>query len=397
MLDSLQVAIILNYMICIYEDETWGNFYPLIDLRAVFELRFGCRSFLEKFRRLYPREKFSLWVREEISDVIKERYPDCMVNQPVTPPALFFCASVVLNERVPIKGDEELFLVNNRTVGFRLNKPRFWEPGFLGKLQLGLKEKKIKAMAYLHLYELVVNNPIELNREIRQMAKGRDGVIRSKNVQVHRSAVISVANGPVLLDEGCVIGPLSYIEGPAYIGKRTVIDQATVRQGCSFGPECRIGGEVECSIFQGYSNKHHEGFIGHSYIGEWVNLGALTTCSDLKNNYQPVKIRLKEKEIYTGQVKLGCFIGDHCKTAIGSMIPTGAVLGTGANWYEPGVVPKSLPAFAWGKTERWKKELVVDFCRRVMARRGVEPSRCYEDLLLSLYERSLSNEPLRRR
>ncbi len=385
-------------MLCIFEDENWGNFYPLIDLRAVFELRFGCGNFLEKFRRRYPKEKFNLWVRDEIADLVKERHPDYAVNQPVITPTLFFSASAVLAEMVPVKGEEELFVVNNRAVGFRLNKPCSWKPGSLGKFQLGLKERKIKAMVYHHLYELVVNNPIELKREIRQMAKGEDGsIIRSKNVQVHRSAVISVANGPVLLDEGCIIGPLSYIEGPAYIGKRTVIDQATVRHGCSFGPECRIGGEVECSIFQGYSNKHHEGFIGHSYIGEWVNLGALTTCSDLKNNYQPVRIQLKEKELDTGQIKLGCFIGDHCKTAIGSMIPTGAVLGTGANWYEPGVVPKSLPAFAWGKTERWRKDTVVDFCRRVMARRGVEPSRCYENLLLSLYERSLSDEPLRRR
>ncbi len=369
-------------MICVYEDEGSKNFSPLVDLRAVFELRFGCRTFLEKLRALYPKETFCLWVRDEICELIKERYPDCLVNHKVEPGALFLSAGAVLYEQLPVKGDEEAFVAENRVVGFRLNRAFPYQANFSLK-KLRLKQRQIRAKVYLYPYELIADNPEELKREIK-VKKGKGLIIRP-GARIHQGAFVSTENGPVYLDENSEVRPLSFVQGPCYIGKGTIIDSCLVRPGCSFGPECRIGGEVECSIFQGYANKHHEGFIGHSFIGEWVNLGALTTCSDLKNNYGPVKVLVKNKEINTGMLKLGCFIGDHAKTAIGTLIPTGAVIGTFANWFEGGLMPKYLPAFAWGKGKRWHKNEIVATARRVMARRQVKPSPAYEKLLLKLY------------
>jgi UDP-N-acetylglucosamine diphosphorylase / glucose-1-phosphate thymidylyltransferase / UDP-N-acetylgalactosamine diphosphorylase / glucosamine-1-phosphate N-acetyltransferase / galactosamine-1-phosphate N-acetyltransferase len=164
-----------------------------------------------------------------------------------------------------------------------------------------------------------------------------------------------------------------------------VIDGAMVRPGCSFGPRCRIGGEVEASLFQGYSNKHHEGFIGHAFVGEWVNLGALTTNSDLKNAYQPVQVPWQGKTIDTGRLKVGCFIGDHVKTAIGSLVNTGTRVGTFANWFEPGLTPKEIPAFAWGREARWPLGHALSNARKVMARRGANLSPAYENALRTLY------------
>jgi len=372
-------------MICVYEDENRSNFYPLVDLRAVFELRFGCRTFLEKLRRWYPKELFNLWVREEIAEVVQERYPDCSVNQPIEPPTLFVSASAVLDERLPVKGEEEMFFAEKRLLGFRLNKPRSWQPGCLGRLQLGMPERELKARLYLYPWELIAQNTQELIKEIKPLARGNKGIVLKRGARINKGAFINTENGPVLLDQDSEIRPLSFVEGPCYIGKGTIIDSALVRPGCSFGPECRIGGEIECSIFQGYANKHHAGFIGHSFIGEWVNLGALTTCSDLKNNYSSVRLLVKNKEINTGMLKLGCFIGDHAKTAIGTLIPTGAVIGTFANWFEGGLMPKFLPAFSWGKNKRWHKKRVIETARRVMARRDISPSPAYEKLLLKLY------------
>ena len=197
--------------------------------------------------------------------------------------------------------------------------------------------------------------------------------------------VVSTETGPVFLDRGSAVRPGSFIEGPCYIGPGTVIDDAKVRPGCSFGPECRIGGEVEASVFQGYANKHHEGFIGHAFVGEWVNLGALTTNSDLKNAYQPVQVNWEGKTIDTGLLKVGCFIGDHAKTAIGSLINTGARIGTFANWFESGLSPKEIPAFSWGNKARWPLGHVLSNARRVMSRRGIVPSPVYERALKSLY------------
>ncbi|MGQ9708099.1 MAG: putative sugar nucleotidyl transferase [bacterium] len=384
-------------VVCIYEDENWGNFYPLVDLRAVFELLFGCRTFLGKLRRRYPRERFNLWVREEVAGVIAERYPDCSVNQPIEPPALFISASAVLDERLQVSGAEEMFVAKKRLIGFRLNKPRSWKPGFLGRLQLGMPEKEVKARLYVYPWELITENSQELVREIKPLNRGKKLVIRGHNARIHRGSCIATEKGPVLLDEGSEVRPLSFVEGPCYIGPGTIIDGALVRPGCSFGPQCRIGGEVESSIFQGYVNKHHQGFLGHSFIGEWVNLGALTTGSDLKNNYQPVKMILGNRRIDTGLLKLGCFIGDHAKTAIGTMIPTGAIIGTFANWFEPGPLPRQVSAFAWGKNERWLEEEVIKTLRLVLARRNITPGLAYEKLLLKLYHRTSHDDSFGRR
>ncbi|MGB9742729.1 MAG: putative sugar nucleotidyl transferase [candidate division WOR-3 bacterium] len=384
-------------MVCVYEDENWGNFYPLIHLRPVFDLLFGCQTLLTKLRRRYPKERFNLWVRDELAELVQKQHPDCLVNQPVVPPVLFISAGAVLDEKLPVRGPEELFVAGQRIAGFRLNQARSWKPGFLGRVQLGLPEKKVKARVYAFIWELVNDNPQEICRELKSSSRRPHRLIRARSARVHRSAVIITEPGPVYLGAGSVVGPLSLIEGPGYIGPGTLIDRATVRAGCSFGPECRIGGEVECSIFQGYANKHHEGFIGHSYVGEWVNLGALTTCSDLKNNYRPVKVAMKNRLLDTGLLKLGCFIGDHAKTGIGTLLPTGGIISTFANWFEPGLAPKQVGPFAWGRTGRWRREEVIECARRVMARRNVTPDPAYEKLLLKIFELSWTDESYTRR
>jgi UDP-N-acetylglucosamine diphosphorylase/glucosamine-1-phosphate N-acetyltransferase len=206
--------------------------------------------------------------------------------------------------------------------------------------------------------------------------------------RVWPGTVISTETGPVFLDRDAVVRPGSFIEGPCYVGPGTVIDGAKVRPGCSFGPQCRIDGEVEASLFQGHANKHHEGFIGHAFVGEWVNLGALTTNSDLKNAYQPVQVSWQGKTIDTGRLKVGCFIGDHAKTAIGSLINTGTRIGTFANWFEPGLSPKEIAAFAWGRETRWPFGYALSSARKVMARRGVTLSPAYERALRALHAAS---------
>jgi UDP-N-acetylglucosamine diphosphorylase/glucosamine-1-phosphate N-acetyltransferase len=197
--------------------------------------------------------------------------------------------------------------------------------------------------------------------------------------------VISTETGPVFIDSSAAVRPGSFIEGPCYVGPGTVIDGARIRPGCSFGPHCRIGGEVEASVFQGYANKHHDGFIGHSFVGEWANLGALTTNSDLKNAYQPVQVFYGGRPVDSGLLKVGCYIGDHVKTAIGTLLNTGARVGTFANWFEPGLSPKEIPAFAWGARARWPVQAAVENARQVMSRRVVVMSPAYERALRALF------------
>ena len=140
--------------------------------------------------------------------------------------------------------------------------------------------------------------------------------------------VIDAEHGPVYIDEGAEIHPFTRIEGPCYVGKKSILLGAKCREGNSIGPMCRVGGEVEESIIHGYSNKYHDGFLGHAYVGEWVNLGALTTNSDLKNDYSSVSVMLDgHTPIDTGSTKVGSLIGDHTKTSIGTLLNTGAYVG----------------------------------------------------------------------
>src|SRR5690606_39694563 len=143
----------------------------------------------------------------------------------------------------------------------------------------------------------------------------------------------------------------------------------------SIGPVCRVGGEIESTIFQGYSNKQHDGFVGHSFIGEWVNLGAATVTSDLKNTYGTIRVSVNGQPVETGQHFLGATIADHAKTGIGTILPTGGVIGVAANVFTQNPVPKFVPSFAWltdaGLTQ-YRLEKAVRIARVVMGRRDRE-------------------------
>ena len=398
-------------MICIYEGDGLDRLSPLCDLRPAFDLRCGRFTLLEKFRRLYPDEQVYLWVRDEVAGIASEAHPDCRVNAGPKQGRLFLSATAILDEPVPAKGPESVLMADDEVVGFRVCAECVEELSSVRGLHANLVEEQVKARVVKWPWDLVEFNAGELLRELkggRQKAgvrrqksgsQGKQGriergaVIVGDRKKLHMEprsriwpgTVVSTETGPVFLDRDAVVRPGSFIEGPCYIGPGTVIDDAMVRPGCSFGPECRIGGEVQASLFQGYANKHHEGFIGHTFVGEWANLGALTTNSDLKNAYQPVQVAWQGKTIDTGLLKVGCFIGDHAKTAIGSLINTGTRIGTFANWFEPGLSPKEVAAFAWGSKARWPFGHVLSNARRVMSRRGITPSPAYERALKALY------------
>jgi hypothetical protein len=167
---------------------------------------------------------------------------------------------------------------------------------------------------------------------------------------------------------------------------------AKCREGNSIGPVCRIGGEVEESIIQGYSNKYHDGFLGHAYVGEWVNLGALTTNSDLKNDYSDVSVMLDGKHaIDTGSRKVGSLIGDHTKTSIGTLLNTGSYVGAMtliAGTGKP--LPKFIPSFAWFLegvvTKGFGKRKLFETAGIAMGRRGFEWTPALETMWEEIFK-----------
>ncbi|MCZ8342305.1 MAG: glucose-1-phosphate thymidylyltransferase [Leptospira sp.] len=221
---------------------------------------------------------------------------------------------------------------------------------------------------------------------------------KDKHLYIHPDAniypqvVFDTTHGPILIDEGAKIGSFSFLEGPLYIGKHTQVDSARIAGGCLIGNQCRIGGEVENSIILDFSNKHHEGFLGHSFVSSWVNLGALSTTSDLKNNYGIVKLRVGDATINTGTIKFGSVIGPFTKLAIGVMSNTGTVFDIGSNVVENRVSGYN-PPFNWidGRQKYRLTEFLSD-TKKIMARRGINLAEFEEEYLKKIYQDSLDGK-----
>jgi UDP-N-acetylglucosamine diphosphorylase/glucosamine-1-phosphate N-acetyltransferase len=167
---------------------------------------------------------------------------------------------------------------------------------------------------------------------------------------VEPMVVFDTRNGPIWIQPGAEIRTFSRLAGPLVVGRHTRIVGGQLRES-SIGPRCVVHGELSNSVFLGYANKSHDGFLGHSIVGRWANLGAGTITSNLKNTYGAIRLNLGNERIETGMQFLGSLIGDHVKTAIGTMLPTGAVIGTGANLFGSRRPESSVPAFAWGTDE----------------------------------------------
>lgn len=206
---------------------------------------------------------------------------------------------------------------------------------------------------------------------------------------VEPGVVFDVRHGAVVLEAGSEVRHGTRLEGPVYVGPRTRVLGGAIRAS-AFGPECRVHGEIATSVFVGYANKSHDGFVGHSVVGHWVNLGALTTTSNLKNTYGPVRLDVGGTRIETGRQNLGTLFGDHAKTAIGTMLATGTVVSAGANVFGAPTPPKFVPPFAWGGggEERLTEEGFLRIAERVMNRRNVPLSEARRASLERIFARS---------
>jgi UDP-N-acetylglucosamine diphosphorylase/glucosamine-1-phosphate N-acetyltransferase len=210
--------------------------------------------------------------------------------------------------------------------------------------------------------------------------------------QIEPMVHIDTTNGPVLIDSKAVVHAFSRIEGPCYIGTATRVQSARIHGG-SIGPQCRIGGEIEASIVHGHSNKAHDGFLGHSYVGEWVNLGAGTYTSDLRTDYGPIRMAHNGQTIDTGLLKVGAFIGDHTKTSLNVLFNTGTVVGVFAQLLTSGeLLPRVVPSFCrYGRGQLHERSGMREMfatAAAVMARRQREWTETHAELFFTLFEQT---------
>jgi len=399
--------------ILVFEDEHVADLYPLVYLRPVFELRCGARSLLEKVRHAFAGHTVYLETRDELDAVASERHGADVVNshQAAQPDAdlLLVNAAAILTSEPASYGEREMVgcTEDGRFIWAFLKAEtvkRLGAPAGIGLAQMAAEElprEVVDDVLVRYPWDLVNHNPAQIEADFGNfytpqrkseplrgaaMIGPAENLYIGRDVELQPHTWLDCREGPVIVEDGALISAHTSIKGPAFIGEGTRLYEARVRGGCSFGPQCRVGGEVEQSIIHACSNKYHVGFLGHSYVGEWVNLGALTTNSDLKNDYTAVKVRLADREVDTGLLKLGAFIGDHTKTSIGTLLNTGSVIGIMCNLVAgSSVLPKHIPSFCWYFRDRISKGMGVEYAistaRAAMARRGVELTEAMVELI----------------
>lgn len=394
-------------MIALFEDEKWKKLYPLSLSHPVWDLRVGIFTIREKYEH-YLSEKIScLNTRKYLEKVVKENFTDYIIND---------CSNDVILANSRVLPDKELIntilslekgealTFNGEIVACRTKTPAryFDENGIFTGCPEAHKKEISGVRMFTYLYQLVHFNSQELKNDFNFIDKGivgevmegahlieKDSIIVAKGAKVYPGVVIDASEGPVFIDENAVIMPNATIIGPVYIGKKTKIKVgAKIYEGTSIGPVCKVGGEVEESIIHSYSNKQHDGFLGHAYLGQWVNIGADTNNSDLKNNYSHVKIFIDGEWIDTGEMFVGLTMGDHSKSGINTMFNTGTVVGFSSNIYGGDFPPKFVPSFAWGGPggfTTYKFEKAVETARRVMGRRDVELTDAYQEMMKIIF------------
>lgn len=377
--------------VILFEPAGCEGFGPPVALRPCWELRVGARRLVERVLDQVPADSLHFWSR-----------PSLRALCPPPPEALFDAGDLLLvagnllllgDARLEALAPGERVEVDGQVVALRLAGSVARE--FLASQQPGAtwpdpapKARECALGAVLqYWWELYEQAPRALaadrglllgtgawRREDRMDWVAAEDVHLAADAEIAAGAMVDASGGPVLIDRGVRVGPLSVIQGPCYVGPGTRLKPHTqLLHGCFVGPECRLGGEIEEAQFQGYANKQHHGFLGHAAVGEWVNLGAGVTNSDLKNNYSDVRVLQAGRELQSRRRFLGCCLGDHVKVGIQGRINTGTVLEPFTNWFGADFPPKGLPAFLWGSeagTTTYALDKALETAAIVMQRRG---------------------------
>jgi UDP-N-acetylglucosamine diphosphorylase/glucosamine-1-phosphate N-acetyltransferase len=397
----------------IIEDSYYKNLLPLTWLRPVYELRCGILTLREKILKAYDRQTCTLGCRGYLEDYQREKAPGFMVNEAGADSMLVVNGRVLWNRdmatKIPLSGPDRLYCEDGQLVAARLSGENLravnWKtPAGLESFP-DIEREEVEAALIRWPWDLVHHNAQQIDEDFQALALrgtsrghvdegvhmlGRHNIAIAAGARVYPGVVLDAEEGPILIDENARVQPNATIIGPAAVGSYSIVRTgAKIYEGTTIGENCKVGGEVEESILHSYTNKQHEGFLGHAYAGQWVNLGADTNNSDLKNDYGNVRCTINGKPVDTGSIFAGAFIADHSKTGINTMLNTGTVIGIGCNLFGAGLPPKSVPSFCWGGGEglvEYRLDKFLDVARKVMARRNQQLSATEETLLRKVFK-----------
>jgi UDP-N-acetylglucosamine diphosphorylase/glucosamine-1-phosphate N-acetyltransferase len=427
--------------LCLFEDDHVAGLRPFVETRAAFDLRLGMRTLLETTRdAFFPLGKgqnhsgLVLHTRPLVAPVTAEAHDDALVNTLPDGDILF------VNGRFVAEEGDALAQIQNRTGrdhphAFTANDRLLaaWVPNATDRLPDDLLSRAtVTAAPFSNLPTTALDDATlvhrpwhlldtlrpALKRDVSARTEGPpsrplsarphasvhesaigvhpEQIYLGQNAEVRPGAILNAEDGPIYVDANATVFERAVIQGPCYVGPKTQIKVGADIKGSAFGYYCKVGGEVHDTVIHSLSNKGHPGFLGHSYLGRWCNLGADTNNSNLKNDYGEVSAYAPADEAFvsTGRQFAGLFMGDHSKCGINTMFNTGTVVGTCCNVYGGDFPPRYVPPFSWGgpstglSTYRLSKALEV--AERVMGRRDRSFTNADRTLLSSLFERTES-------
>lgn len=398
--------------IILFEDEGFVDFLPLTFWRSVFELQVGRKILLDRIAQRLGMTIAGVWTRDWIAAVAAQRC-GAPVNAPLQGKEILVNGRWLMEGEVRfpkppcvgVLGNGEIaYIVCDKSLAGKI-APRDLQQATSRDLSLRNVPRQATSGRLLKypwevirdLDELLVSdwNAAEASTESDLDRRVFSGPIErlhvGERVSIHPTAVVDASSGPIYLGDDVSVGAQAVLEGPLYLGAGSCVHpHAWLHGGNAIGPVCRIGGEMHGCVFHGYTNKQHDGFLGHAYVGSWVNLGAGSANSDLKNTYGTIRVPINGREIETGLQFFGAVVADHVKIGINAAIPTGAVIGLAASVAATRVLPKYLPSFSWVSDESVLSGdalKALDVAVAVMARRNVEMTDEEVELFLDLGQR----------
>ncbi len=384
----------------VFEDSQADWLFPLTYTRAAFELRCGHYTLLERLAKNLPQPIAGMLVRSALTELMRGRITDVPVNPPLSTKdgILLVNARCLLlkNALWNMAGDDCAGLAQGTVVWMNLSPAlaaeadlsRLHEPRVLDGLVQRVQHVSADAALINRPWDLFAHQRAAMEEDFAVLGAANHATVMAgahllnpgqihlaQGVKIWPGAVLDAQNGPIIVGEGAEIRANAVVTGPASIGAHCLIrNMADIREETTLGPGCRVGGEIVGTIFLGNGNKQHHGFLGQSIVGEWVNLGAGTTTSNVKNTYGTVKMPLNGVDEASGRQFLGSIIGDHAKLGIGTYLSTGSVVGFGSHIVMPRP-PRFVPSFAWVTdkgVQRADFEKLEQIAATVMARRGAE-------------------------
>src|SRR5215207_2294172 len=401
--------------ITLFEDSHWQNFDPISLTKATFDIKVGAKSFFEE-HQLAPE---TLLTREYLARVTAERHPNCKVNSSfidsdtvfvnglLHPAAVYSDRLLKISHTFAITADR-----SNRLVAARLDSKgiEYLQDCVAAGKKIDVKKLKVEKSIKLEDQDTqglisepwdvigvlenslatqvsIMKNEAQLGEQVT--VAGSNTVAVARDASVEAGTVLDVRNGGIYIGPGAYVAA-SRIVGPSYIDGMAQVKQFATIEASYIGYNCRIGGELEHSVISDHTNKAHAGFIGHSHVGEWVNIGAMTTTSDLKMTYGNIKMsRGKNKKIDTGQNKIGSFFADMVKTSIGTLIYSGRRIGVSSHLH--GLVAQDVPSFIIYGTSIGARNVelqidsIIETQRKMMRRRSQKMTKAYEQMIKDLF------------